>query len=114
MVYGRFGWDDLGSWTALERLLGRDPAENVVVGQHVGLDTSRCIIYRQDAKVVATVGLRDLIIAETKHGLLICPKSRLQDIRQLLTLIASGEDRRREAEDRRPETRDPRLQTSDV
>jgi mannose-1-phosphate guanylyltransferase len=114
MVYGRFGWDDLGSWTALERLLTKDTADNIVVGRHVGLDTSQCIIYGQNAKLVATVGLRDLIIAETKHGLLICPKSRLQDIRQLLTLIASGEDRRREAEDRRPETRDPRLQTSDV
>jgi mannose-1-phosphate guanylyltransferase len=114
MVYGRFGWDDLGSWTALERLLTKDTADNIVVGRHVGLDTSQCIIYGQNAKLVATVGLRDLIIAETKHGLLICPKSRLQDIRELLTLIASGEDGRREAEDRRPETRDPRLQTSDV
>ena len=89
MVHGRFGWDDLGSWTALERLLPRDRAENIVIGRHVGLDTSHCIIYGQDEKVVATIGLRDLIIAETEHGLLICPKSRSQDIRELLTLIRS-------------------------
>jgi mannose-1-phosphate guanylyltransferase len=96
MVYGRFGWDDLGSWGALERILARDKAENVVVGRHVGLDTSQCIIYGQDAKVVATIGLQDLIIAETKHGLLICPKSRLHDIRELLALITSGGDGRLE------------------
>ncbi len=89
MVHGRFGWDDLGSWTALERVLAADEAKNVVIGRHVGLDTSDCIIYGQEGKVVGTIGLRDLIIAETEHGLLICPKSRLQDIRNLLTLITS-------------------------
>ena len=89
MVYGRFGWDDLGSWTALGRILAADESKNVVIGRHVGLDTSHCIIYGQEGKVVGTIGLRDLIIAETEHGLLICPKSRLQDIRELLTLITS-------------------------
>ena len=87
MVHGRFGWDDLGSWTALDRILAVDEEENVVIGRHVGLDTSRCIVYGQKEKIVATIGLRDLIIAETEHGLLICPKSRSQDIRELLTLI---------------------------
>ena len=104
MVRGRFGWDDLGSWTVLERILVRDKAENVVVGRHVGLDTSHCIIYGQEGKVVGTIGLRDLIIAETEHGLLICPKSRLQDIRELLTLITS---------DGIPNTKHPTRQTSD-
>ena len=89
MVRGRFGWDDLGSWTALGRILAADESKNVVIGRHVGLDTSHCIIYGQEGKVVGTIGLRDLIIAETEHGLLICPKSRLQDIRELLTLITS-------------------------
>ncbi len=87
MVWGRFGWDDLGSWTALDRILARDEADNVVIGPHVGLNTSNCIIYGQGGKVVATIGLRDLIIAETEHGLLICPKSHSQDIRRLLALM---------------------------
>ncbi len=91
MVHGRFAWDDLGSWTALGRVLAADEAKNVVIGRHVGLDTSDCIIYGQEGKVVGTIGLRDLIIAETEHGLLICPKSRLQDMRELLALITSDE-----------------------
>jgi mannose-1-phosphate guanylyltransferase len=93
MVRGRFGWDDLGSWTALGRILAADEAKNVVVGRHVGLDTSHCIIYGQGEKVVATIGLQDLIIAETEHGLLICPKSRAQDIRRLLTVLGQSDTR---------------------
>jgi len=89
MVYGRFGWDDLGSWTALGRILAADESKNVVIGRHVGLDTSHCIIYGQEGKVVGTIGLRDLIIAETEHGLLICPKSRVQDIRHLVASMSS-------------------------
>lgn len=88
MVRGRFGWDDLGSWTALDRILLRDQEDNVVIGRHVGLNTSNCIIYGREGKIVATIGLRDLIIAETEHGLLVCPKSRSQEIRQLLGAMA--------------------------
>lgn len=87
MVQGTFGWDDLGSWTALDRILGSDQEDNVVIGRHVGLNTTNCIIYGQEGRVVATIGLRDLIIAETEHGLLICPKGRSQEIRNLLGRI---------------------------
>lgn len=87
MVQGTFGWDDLGSWTALDRILGGDQEDNVVIGRHVGLNTTNCIIYGQEGRVVATIGLRDLIIAETEHGLLICPKGRSQEIRNLLGRI---------------------------
>lgn len=87
-VHGHFAWDDLGSWTALDRVLPRDQEDNVVIGRHVSLNTSDCVIYGQEGKVVATIGIRDMIIAETEHGLLICPKSRSQDIRQLLAEMA--------------------------
>jgi mannose-1-phosphate guanylyltransferase len=88
MLSGRFDWDDLGSWTALDRILARNMHDNVVIGQHVGLDTSDCIIWGQEGKIVATIGLRDLIIVETAHGLLVCPKARSQDIRSLLMAMS--------------------------
>ncbi len=91
MVYGRFRWDDLGSWTALDRILGKDQEENVVIGRHVGLNTASCIIYGREGKVIATIGLRDLVIAETEHGLLVCPKAHAQDIRNLLTAIGKDQ-----------------------
>jgi mannose-1-phosphate guanylyltransferase len=89
MLHGRFDWDDLGSWNALDRILARDVQDNVVIGQHVGLDTSDCIIWGREGRVVATIGLRDLIIVETAHGLLVCPKARSQDIRDLLGIMTS-------------------------
>lgn len=91
MVTGQFRWDDLGSWTALDRIQRNDEKNNVVIGRHVGLDTANCIIYGQGGKVIATIGLRDLIIAETEHGLLICPKTKAQEIRKLLTAISKDE-----------------------
>lgn len=91
MVIGHFQWDDLGSWTALDRILCNDEKNNVVIGRHVGIDTANCIIYGQGGKVIATIGLRDLIIAETEHGLLICPKAKAQEIRKLLTAISKDE-----------------------
>lgn len=96
MVHGRFEWDDLGSWTALDRVFAKDEEDNVVIGRHVGVDTSNCIIYGREGKVVATIGLQDLIIAETEHGLLICPKSRAQDIRNLLAAMSSSLTKERE------------------
>lgn len=96
MVHGRFEWDDLGSWTALDRVFAKDEEDNVVIGRHVGVDTSNCIIYGGEGKIVATIGLQDLIIAETEHGLLICPKSRAQDIRNLLAAMSSSLTKERE------------------
>lgn len=109
MVCGRFGWDDLGSWTALGRILAKDEEDNVVVGRHVSLDTSDCIIYGQGGKVVATIGLRNLIIAETDQGLLICPKNRSQDIRNIVAAISSTPAKEsREGEDPLPPAQEAR------
>lgn len=89
MLSAHFDWDDLGSWTALDRILTRDGDGNVVIGRHVGIGTSDCIICSQGEKIVATIGLRDLIIVETPHGLLVCPKARSQDLRDLLGIMIS-------------------------
>ncbi|MBE3574335.1 MAG: mannose-1-phosphate guanylyltransferase [Firmicutes bacterium] len=83
VIPGDFGWDDAGSWTALERLFAADDAGNVVQGKHVGLDTEDCIIYSED-KLVATIGLSGLVVVQAGDALLVCPKERAQDVKQLL------------------------------
>jgi len=64
----------------------------VVRGQHVGLDTERCII-RTSNSVVATLGVHDLVIIETDAAVLVCPKSRVQEVKNLVeTLEKEGRE----------------------
>jgi len=83
MVPGRFPWDDLGSWAAVERLLSRDGHGNAIVGRHVGIDTAGCTVWGSGEGVIATIGLRDLIVIQTATGLLICSKDQAQAVRNL-------------------------------
>lgn len=86
VVPGDFGWSDVGSWRALSDILPTDTQGNVVVGTHQGLETSGCLIYSPN-KLVATIGLVDLVVIETDDALLICPKVRDQDVRRLVELL---------------------------
>lgn len=78
-----FGWDDIGSWTALERLGESDEYGNVVTGQAVLLDTYNCLVQAENG-LVAALGVRDLIIVQHNGALLICPKERAQEIKKLV------------------------------
>jgi mannose-1-phosphate guanylyltransferase len=77
------GWSDIGSWSALHELLSFDGQTNVVVGRHVGLDTHNCLIHG-GSRLIATVGLDNLVIVDTDDVLLIVPKGRAQDVKKLL------------------------------
>lgn len=79
-----FGWDDLGDWNALERLNPKQ-GENVVLGQHIGRDTTGAIVYvSAPDEVVVTIGLEDVVIVRDRHVTLIVPKHRTQEIKTLL------------------------------
>jgi len=77
------GWSDIGSWSALHELLSFDGQTNVVRGRHVGIDTYNCLIHG-GARLVATVGLDNMIIVDTDDVLLVVPKGRSQDVKKLL------------------------------
>lgn len=77
------GWSDIGSWSALHDLLSFDGDTNVVVGRHVGIDTYNSLIHGGD-KLIATVGLDNMIVVDSGDVLLICPKGRAQDIKKIL------------------------------
>ncbi|OBY76954.1 mannose-1-phosphate guanylyltransferase [Paenibacillus sp. KS1] len=81
-----FGWDDVGSWTALERINDTDENGNVVRGNSLSIDTKRCII-ESNGKLIATLGVEDLIIVETDDVTLICNKDKAQEIKSLIKEI---------------------------
>ena len=90
-IPSKFGWDDVGSWLALERHNPSDEHNNIKRGTVVALDTENCIIDSTD-KLVAALGIKDLIIVNTEDSLLICSKDRCNDIRQLLNELKSDTD----------------------
>jgi mannose-1-phosphate guanylyltransferase len=86
VVPADIGWSDVGSWRALGELLDADAHGNVVIGEQRGIDTAGCFIH-SPSKLVATIGLNDLVVIETDDVLLICPKERDQEVRKLVELL---------------------------
>ena len=81
------GWSDVGSWGSLAALLadmgGRDGDGNVIVGKHTGLDTEDTLVFGSD-RLIATIGLRDMIVVDAGDAVLVCPMDREQDVRGLV------------------------------
>ena len=79
-----FGWDDLGDWNGVERLL-KGEQENVELGTHIGKNTQDTIIYSSDeAEVIVTIGLKDVVIVRDGNVTLVVDKNQTQDIKQVV------------------------------
>lgn len=90
VVQGDFGWNDVGSWDALGSIFAPDNDGNIVKADHIGLETKNCIIYG-NGKLISTIGLENMIVVNTEDALLICPKSKAQDVKKIVDkLKASG------------------------
>lgn len=89
VIESNFKWDDIGSWTALERYMEIDEYGNSIKGRMSVLDTHNCILYG-DKRLIATVGIEDLIIVETDDVVLVCKKDRDQDIKTLLKNLSNN------------------------
>lgn len=77
------GWSDVGSWSALHDSLPADASGNVTRGDVVTEDTSGCYLYSSE-RLIATVGLTDHVVVETKDAVLVAPKDRVQDVKALV------------------------------
>jgi len=80
-----YGWADIGSWQALAEILPQDKRDNVLMGEvYADANTSNTLVYG-GRRLIATVGLKDMIIVDTDDALLVCSRDRAQDIRKLNT-----------------------------
>jgi len=77
------GWSDIGSWAAVYELLARRPGENVAMGSSYALDADGNFLWNPE-KFVAAIGVRDLVVVETKDALLICQRDRAQDVGKIV------------------------------
>ena len=79
MVEARFPWSDVGSWASIEPFWRGDDG-NAVRGRTVAIESRGCIV-DSPQRVVALLGVDDLIVVDTPDALLVCPKGRAQDVR---------------------------------
>ncbi len=85
VVPAAFDWDDVGSWQALARLLPTDADGNTISGRFCGLNSTGCIVRSSTEHLVATFGVRDLIIVQTPDATLVADKRDENSLRQLIT-----------------------------
>jgi mannose-1-phosphate guanylyltransferase / mannose-6-phosphate isomerase len=86
MVPVSFKWSDVGSWGSLDEVATKDKAGNVVGGRVVDIGSQRSIVYG-DRRVVATIGLTDMVVVDTPDATLVCPKSRAQDVKRIVDIL---------------------------
>jgi mannose-1-phosphate guanylyltransferase/mannose-6-phosphate isomerase len=83
VVRAAFSWSDVGSWSAIAGLLPADAAGNRINGEAVTIDAEGCFI-QSDGRVVAAVGVRDLLVVDTPDALLVAARERAQDVKSVV------------------------------
>ena len=86
VVPAEMGWNDVGSWSALWSIAPHDDDGNVRVGDVMTLDTEGCYV-RGEGNLIATVGVRDLVVVATDDVVLVADKNRAQDVKKLVEAV---------------------------
>lgn len=90
MLEGDFGWSDVGSWDTLDTVRQKDENGNIATGDTLLLDTKNCVVYGRH-KLIATVGVEDLVVVEGDSAVLVCPVKDAQRVKQIVeTLEKNG------------------------
>ncbi|MFH1782361.1 MAG: sugar phosphate nucleotidyltransferase [Candidatus Omnitrophota bacterium] len=83
-IKSSFDWIDIGSWSSVEEIYDKDPSGNIVLANTSLLDVKNSIVIGEMDHKVGVIGLKDIIIVQTKSGTLICNKNRAQDVKTLV------------------------------
>jgi len=91
LVPANFGWSDIGDWQVAYDLKKKDEGGNVIEvfgkeGWHLGVETKNCLLEVQD-RLIATIGVSDLVIVETEDAVLICDRKKAQEVKKIVNLL---------------------------
>ena len=89
VVAGQFRWSDIGSWDALFDITPRDSAGNVLQGPVVTVDSNDCVVHSRD-RLTAVVGVKGLVVVHTSDAVMVVPRSRAQDVRELVDKLKAA------------------------
>jgi mannose-1-phosphate guanylyltransferase/mannose-6-phosphate isomerase len=86
MVPATFRWSDLGSWSALDEMIEKNNEGNILKGNAIDIGSQNSTIYA-DKRIVATIGLKDMVVVDTPDATLITPKDRVQEVRKIVEAL---------------------------
>jgi mannose-1-phosphate guanylyltransferase / mannose-6-phosphate isomerase len=81
-----FRWSDVGNWGSLDEVAETDRAGNIRIGRIVDIGSSGSVLYGEH-RLVATIGLKDMVVVDTADATLVCPKDRAQEVKQVVELL---------------------------
>lgn len=88
-----FGWNDVGAWDSWAQYFQTDSEGNQTEGEVLMIESERCIV-RSSGRLIAVLGLEDLVVIESSDATLICPRNRVQDVRKVVDqLRAKGKEK---------------------
>ncbi len=95
IIKGDFGWSDIGQWDVLynklaeskQTTLTHDSHGNIFKGDVALLESDNCLIYGMQKKLIATIGLSDMVIVDTHDALLICPKGKSLQVKKIVEML---------------------------
>jgi mannose-1-phosphate guanylyltransferase/mannose-6-phosphate isomerase len=83
VVPATFEWSDLGSWIALDEMIKKDDAGNIIKGNTVDIGSQNSTIFAGE-RLIATIGLKDMVVVDTPDATLVTPKERVQEVRKIV------------------------------
>jgi len=86
VVPGDFGWNDVGSWDSLGAIFRTDEQGNILRGENISIDTSNSVIYG-NGRLIAAIGLENMIVVETEDSVLVCHKDKAQDVKKVVEFL---------------------------
>ena len=84
------GWDDVGSWSALWAIGEKDEAGNVISGDVLALESSNNYL-RSDGRLLATIGIEDLVVIETPDVIMVAPRDQVQKVKDLVAQLSDNQ-----------------------
>ena len=84
MIPADFYWTDLGSWEALAEIFPKDKKGNISNGDALNVDSHGVCVFSRGNRLVSTIGVKNMVIADTPDALLVCDRNRAQDVKNLV------------------------------
>lgn len=81
-----FGWNDVGSWDAWAEHFSKDKEENLIHGDAVAIESHNSVVY-STGRFIALVGAQDLVVIDSGDAVLVCPRSRVQEVKKVVDYL---------------------------